>query len=69
MSLPGLANVFGIGAALLYHALDPRKKKEKLLDAKERILKSDYSPARADKLMLIESELLKVEREIERRVS
>lgn len=66
-AIPGLAQVLGVAASLLYRALDPRKKKERLLDAKEKILKGPHAPDRADKLGLIDGELLKVQREIDRR--
>ena len=69
MGLPGLANVLGIGAALLYWRLDPREKKESLLDAKKKILKGPDTNDRAARLATIDDELHKVERRIERRAS
>lgn len=69
MSIPGLMNVLGVGAALLYQALDPRRKKERLYEARKRIVQEPATPGRAQRLAVIDAELQAVQREIERRVS
>lgn len=67
MPLPGIANVLGVAAWLTYRFLDPKAKKARLLDAKEKILKNPpLSGANALKLANIEHELLQVGRDIER---
>lgn len=66
MALPNLSNVFGVGAWLLYRFLDPKAKKARLLDAKERILKEPFTPAQSERLAAIDTELLRLQRDIER---
>ena len=67
MALPGIATVLGVGAAILYRALDPRAKEERLLNARDRIFKENPTPARARKLAVLDDELVRVRRAISRR--
>ena len=69
MALPGIANVLGVGAALFFRLSDPRRKKDILLDKKEKILKGPpLTASDSQKLVTIENEIKKLDREIERRV-
>ena len=67
--LPGLANVLGVGAALLYHALDPREQEQRILNARKNVLKEPNTPRRAERLLTLDGELQRVRAKIARRAS
>ena len=67
MGLPGWGQVAGIGASLVYRFLDPRRKRESLLDEKEKILRQPQNDRASARLAWIDGELLVVQREIDRR--
>jgi len=67
MGLPGIPQILGMGAAIVYRWLDPRAKKDRLLDAKENITNLKANRDRADRLAVIDAELIRVQREIDRR--
>jgi len=69
MAVPGWGIVAGLGAKLLDRFLDPRRKKEALLEQKRKLLAEPWTPARAHRLALLDERLLAVQRAIDRQAS
>lgn len=67
MALPGIGTAIGVAAKFLDRFTDPRRRKDVLLVEREQLLAKPQTPALARRLERIDADLLRVQREIDRR--